>query len=518
MRPARRSLAVRLFWSGVVLLLVVVAVAAGGLWWLLSSDRVRTTLEEQASVALGEPVRIERASPALLPRPGVRLFDITIGERADVASLREVEVSTGLRPLLARRIEGAEIIVSGGYLDLGAALGLLRLPVSGEAGTGAAPDGASPGGLELASIRALVLQSVDLRAGGTALGTSARARWDGERLEIERFEATGAGSRLSLAGTVTGGAAPMATLALQAEELDADALMAVAAVLAPGGSDAAPAPSAAAPAVRLHMTVRATRGQLAGVPFNDLETRVEADGRQVRLRPLDALLLDGRFGGEVTVVPGRAGATVRIAGALADADGAAVIAYLGPPADTMTGRLSANVDLEQPAGSAPLVERLRGTVGLTARDGTIQGLSAVRRAIVDLSGRAEPVDLGAGTDEYDRMSGTFGMANGRLDTRDLTLVTEDLEVRGQGSIHLARGTVDLDARVLLSPALSAAAGRDLFRHAAEGDRIVLPCRITGPLGSPTVTLDIAEAAERALRNRLQEEASSLLDRLLKGRK
>jgi hypothetical protein len=67
--------------------------------------------------------------------------------------------------------------------------------------------------------------------------------------------------------------------------------------------------------------------------------------------------------------------------------------------------------------------------------------------------------------------------------------------------------------VTLSPELSAQAGRDLYRLAREGDRIVLPARITGTVTSPTVFVDVQEALGRALRNRAQDEIKSFLDRL-----
>ena len=63
--------------------------------------------------------------------------------------------------------------------------------------------------------------------------------------------------------------------------------------------------------------------------------------------------------------------------------------------------------------------------------------------------------------------------------------------------------------------LSAQAGRDLYRLAREDDRIILPARITGTVGSPVVFIDIAEALKRALRNRAGDQLKSLFDRFRK---
>jgi uncharacterized protein involved in outer membrane biogenesis len=512
MTPPRRSAITRLLLAAVVLVTVAVLLAGGVLWWVLTSDYVRASLEAQASRALNEPVRIESARASLLPRPAVRLRGVHVGAEGAVASLDEVRISTGLRPLVGRRVEDAEITMTGGHAGLEALLGLVRLDTATATGDTDAP---AAHGLEVRSIRAIVLDGVDLRAHDLVLRTHMRAALDGQQLRLERFEAAGRGQSFTLTGTITGGPAPLAHLELEAAELDMDVLAALAGSI----GDAPPAPAATPPhvPVRLTLEVRAARGTLGGLAFSALDTRVEAERAQVRLEPLGATLLGGRYAGSMRVVLQPDGPALHVAGTLSDADAAALLDYLGRPGATLTGRVTANVQIDQAPGAAPPLERMRGTVGLAARDGTIEGISAVRRAIIDLAGRAEPVDLLPASDRYDRFTGTFGVAEGRLETRDLLLETGDLDVRGQGSINLAAGNLALDATVVLSPELSAAAGRDLLRYAREGDRIVLPARIGGTLGDPRVSLDIADATRRALRNRLEEEASSLLERLRRGR-
>jgi uncharacterized protein involved in outer membrane biogenesis len=511
MTPPRRSAITRLLLAAIVLVTVGVLVAGGVLWWVLTSDYVRASLEAQASRALNEPVRIESARASLLPRPAVRLRGVHVGAEGTVASLDEVRISTGLRPLVGRRVEDADITITGGHAGLEALLGLVRLDTATAAGDTDAPAAQA---LEVRSIRAIVLDGVDLRAHDLVLRTHMRAALDGQQLRLERFEAAGRGHAFTLTGTITGGPAPMARLDLEATELDMDVLAALAGAI----GDAPPAATTTPHVpVRLTLEVRAARGTLGGLAFSGLETRVEAERAQVRLEPLGATLLGGRYAGSMRVVLQPDGPALHLAGTLSDADAAALLGYLGRPGATLTGRVTANVQITQAPGAAPPLERMRGTVGLAARDGTIEGISAVRRAIIDLAGRAEPVDLLPASDRYDRFTGTFGVAEGRLETRDLLLETGDLDVRGQGSINLAAGDLALDANVVLSPELSAAAGRDLLRYARDGDRIVLPARIGGTLGDPRVSLDVADATRRALRNRLEEEASSLLERLRRGR-
>lgn len=508
--PSRSRLSiVRLLLAGGILAAILVAAAALTTWWFLSSDRVRQAIEWQAARALGEPVRIERATADLLPRPTVRLLGVHVGERGERAQLQEVRLSTRLRPLLSRQIEGAEVTIRGGRLDLAGLLGMYQAASRRESDD--APGGT---GVSIGSIESIVLEDVDLEAAGAALRTRGRARLDDGRLQIERVHAHGAGSDFELSGTITTGPAPSAALSLQATTLDVEALAALAGAI-DAGAGSQPGPGAS-PAVRLAMTVRAARGTLAGIAFTDLDTRVEATGQQIRLEPLATSLFDGRFAGSMQVTPATGGAALRIVGTLENADASAVLAHLERSPEMLSGRLTANLRIDQAPGTTePLIERLRGTVGVSARGGSIQGLASVSRAVVDFSGRAERTEWVA-TDRYEQLTATFGMAGGRLDTRDLTLSTDDLEVLGRGSIDLVSGRLALDADLALSPELSKAAGRDLLRYAREDDRVVLPGHIAGTFAEPTVRLDVADAARRAIRNRLEEEASSILERLRRG--
>ena len=91
----------------------------------------------------------------------------------------------------------------------------------------------------------------------------------------------------------------------------------------------------------------------------------------------------------------------------------------------------------------------------------------------------------------------------------------DLDLRGSGRLSFVSKTVDLRADVVLSEELSAQAGRDLYRLARDGKRIVLPATITGSMSSPTVFIDIQSALQRALRNRTEDALKDLFDRFRK---
>jgi hypothetical protein len=89
---------------------------------------------------------------------------------------------------------------------------------------------------------------------------------------------------------------------------------------------------------------------------------------------------------------------------------------------------------------------------------------------------------------------------------------------GAGTLSLATQAVDFRTNVVLSQELSAQAGRDLYRVAREGDRVVLPARITGTVAAPTVFVDVGAALQRAIRNRAQDELKNLFEQFGRRKK
>ncbi len=82
-------------------------------------------------------------------------------------------------------------------------------------------------------------------------------------------------------------------------------------------------------------------------------------------------------------------------------------------------------------------------------------------------------------------------------------------------MRLDGSAIDLKGNVQLSDALSQQAGRDLFRYTQEQGRVTLPATITGSVQSPSVHIDVAAAAGRAIGNKAQDELKKALGRIIK---
>jgi hypothetical protein len=89
---------------------------------------------------------------------------------------------------------------------------------------------------------------------------------------------------------------------------------------------------------------------------------------------------------------------------------------------------------------------------------------------------------------------------------------------GRGTLAIDSGAVDARADVSLSPELTAQAGTDLRRYAQQDGRVILPATVSGTLTQPTVFIDVAAAAKRAITNEMQRRATDFLGGLFKKKK
>jgi len=91
-------------------------------------------------------------------------------------------------------------------------------------------------------------------------------------------------------------------------------------------------------------------------------------------------------------------------------------------------------------------------------------------------------------------------------------------MNGRATLTVPGGAVTATVDVILSQELTAQAGTDLRRYAQEDGRVIVPARISGTIGDPQVTPDIAAAMARALQNELKRKTKSFIEGLFKKKK
>jgi hypothetical protein len=492
--------------AAVVLLVVLGVTAVLVVRSTLAGDRIKSTLEAQASAAIGEPVHIATLDVRWFPRPGLALKGVTVGTTRTL-TIERLVLSTGLRPLLSGHIAEADILVEQSHLDAPKFFAVLTAP-----STQPKPRAGSPLPLTIDAIRSIVLRNVALTSGRRTITVDGELAYAESALNVHRLDARSEMTQLHASGAITDLARRIGSLTIDAASLDLDGLIEF---MAPFGSDGnSSAPSSPAGPFDISTKISAKSGRAMGVAFNDLAATSRTANGRVSLNPLRFALFGGHFDGNVLVQTDTAQPRYEWHGDLANVDVARLMEFVGSKG-VISGTLAANASLRGAGTSVQSAfTSAAGTTRVAVRDGRVPGLEIVRTVILAFGRPSNERPAGSG-EAFRELTADFAVFGGRAATHNLTFVSRDFDMTGQGSIDLRTQAVGFTVNLVLSPELSAQAGRDLYRYASEGNRIVLPGRITGTAAHPSVTIDMAEAVQRALKNTIKQRAKSWLDRIIK---
>ena len=493
---------------------------------VLTGENVRAAVAAQVSAALGQPVTIGSLGASIYPRVTMDLGEVVIGEPARI-QLRSVHLGTGLGALLSRRIEGADVQVDGARIRL-------PLPPLGLGKPSDTDSGGSAPPVEIVSIEEIVLRDVEVMSGDRTLVGDIELVPQGDGVQLRRVSLAADGAAIEMTGALTSLSPIDGRVEANADTLDFDRLVGflsdfTATATAPAASSAPAADGASTSEGtgldgRLTFVLKAGSARTGGLTLADLNATARVTPAAVTFEPLTFGVFGGRYEGTMRLVPddpSRFEWRAKVAGI----DTAALMAFAGSPG-TVTGTLAGTITLEgEGLQMEQALRTARGTARVDITDGTIAGLSLVRTIVTATSGRggvltsatsAAAAPPASGSERFSRLGATLRLDRGVMSTSDFSMTSPDVDLAASGSIRLATMTTDFDGRAQLSEALSKQAGTDLYRYAQQGGRVTLPVDVSGPIDRLSVRVDIGKAAERAIRNRAEEEAKKAIKRNLPG--
>ena len=474
---------------------------------VLSSESVRATLEQQLSQRLGQPVKIGSANASILPRVALQLTDVTIGQ-ASPMTVGRLSIATGLRGLFSRRVEDAEVVLSEGRIPLPASLALI--PAASEE-TG--PDaGAS---FTIVSVRLISLRDIDVVVGNSTLRVDLESALEGDRLTVSRMTAESKVSKLEASGELTSVKQLKGTFSVSANPLDIDELL----TLSSGMTNTSPASRAPQQTTPMHIVVdiKAPKGRLAGYDFANLGAKLEAKPGQIAMSGLTLGMFGGTYDGALNVNSSASIPRIQARGTVKGIDVSQLATLAGAPG-SITGQLGGNVALTCDGTDAnSMLRTARGTSAVNITNGVIPGLDMVRTIVLAFGKPTGAPAEGSGS-AFSRLGGDFNLQNGLVRTDNLSFQSRDFDMNGRATLTVPGGAVTATVDVILSQELTAQAGTDLRRYAQEDGRVIVPARISGTIGDPQVTPDIAAAMARALQNELKRKTKSFIEGLFKKKK
>jgi uncharacterized protein involved in outer membrane biogenesis len=502
----------------VALALVILAVVAGVALALigrslLTGEHVRAALAAQLSAALGQPVAIDGLSASVYPRVTVQLTGVAIAAPPGIR-LDSMRFITDLGALFSRRIEHASVQIDGARITL-------PLPPLHVAATGTANQGPSAPPVEIVSVDEIVLRNVSIVRGTRALGGDVELVPRGTGVELRRLALSADDTAVEAAGTLTSLNPLEGTLDIRAERVDFDRLMQFMSDFFPTEPTAPTTGTGLSGTGRVTMKLAVASATSGSLSLSDVRATAVVTPAALALESFGFGIFGGRYEGSLGVTmqtPPR----FLWRGDVSRIQMPALMAFAGAPA-TMTGTLDATISL---AGTGVAMEQAlrtaEGNAVVKISDGTVAGLSLVQSVVVATSGRGgyaasaqRAMESRATTkrdERFSTISASLSLAKAIVRIPQLALASPDVDLTAAGTLTLGNLMTDLAGRVQLSEALSQQGGTDLYRYAQEGGRVTLPVTVRGPLGDLAVGIDLADAAQRALQNRLNEEAQKAIER------
>ncbi len=350
------------------------------------------------------------------------------------------------------------------------------------------------GRLTLGREGALALEDVNLRMHSLdARGRVETGRWTRVELEAPPFDLSGWGDLVpALASFAPEGSVALEKLAIKTTPLDLRGRVIL--------RDLLLTPATGEP-IGLH-------GTLEGI------------GGAVRSRNLEAVVGEQRIALDVELSDLAKEPRYRVVVRTEQAEANALLTALAGMDDTLYGPLTGNAELSGPVGGArPPLEALGGRARLEIGRGRLRGVSLLRGSLERLGAFGEAALLageirGGKTlqrfyeDEFESISGTFVLGNGRAKTDDLHMVYRHYRVDLRGSVGMLDESLDLSGTLTIDEEVDAALAAGVDQEATPvpaSPRVIPLAHLGGTVREPHVKITREAAVELV--------ASYALDRL-----
>src|SRR3989338_980460 len=165
------------------------------------------------------------------------------------------------------------------------------------------------------------------------------------------------------------------------------------------------------------------------------------------------------------------------------------------------GILGGEILLSLPlGGDAPMSHNLSGNGKLVAKDGRLTGVDLVSKIQLLTGLIGLPKEQSSGATTFKTLEAEFRLGGGIGDIQRLFLSSPLMEAVGGGKMSLAAPSLDLGIEVALAPDVSArvGGGKVVTFFKDSQSRIVVPLKITGPISTPSVSLDTSKVIQKGI--------------------
>ncbi|MBV8574525.1 MAG: AsmA family protein, partial [Acetobacteraceae bacterium] len=283
-------------------------------------------------------------------------------------------------------------------------------------------------------------------------------------------------------------------------------------VTAPKSEDSGPDPLKT---LQMNGTVSIGSATVAGLLVTQVQVKLAAKDGITHIAPASAKLYGGEYAGEITLDDAGRVPSMKLDQTMTSVDVAQLLKDLAHT-QRLSGRGNVSTHLTaQGRGSDAILRTLNGHVSADLANGAVEGLDLwfeINRAISLIQQEALPTGSGSGRTRFDVFKATADLSNGVATTKDLSIVSQNLHIAGQGSTNLVTDAINyqLHATVL----------KNADARTARADTLAdIPLVVSGTASSPEIRPDLQAVAKAAVQQQLDKHKDELRQKVqdtLKG--
>ncbi len=310
-------------------------------------------------------------------------------------------------------------------------------------------------------------------------------------------------------------------LDLAADSIDLNRYMAPAGDATATGASAADAPveipADLIRAVNARGNLTLEQATMGAMQFQNVVVVLNAANDSLRIHPISAEFFDGTYSGDIRINAAGSVPVLSVNEQISNVS----LTSLGRAmfeVDKLTGTIDGSFQLSGRGNDMAQIQRtLRGDMSFTLKDGTWEGIDVwheLRRARAIFRQEAPPEPVLPARTRFSEVRATGKVTDGVLRNDDFFAELPFMRLNGHGSVNMPAASIDysLSARVFDRPEFM----QDVSPKELEDlTRVAIPLRITGPLASPKIGIDLEELLEDQIREELEDTIKDKLKDLFR---
>jgi AsmA protein len=256
----------------------------------------------------------------------------------------------------------------------------------------------------------------------------------------------------------------------------------------------------------LNGTLKMGNATVAGLAVSQVAVNIAAKNGLTHIAPVKARFYGGDYSGDITLDVRGTLPTLKLDQSMTGIDVAQLVKDLAK-SQRIAGRgtITTNLTAHGLAGEA-LLRTLDGHVAANLDNGAIEGIDLwfeINRAMALIQKQPLPAGNSSGRTRFDVFKASADLTNGVASTHDLSIVSQNLRVTGQGTTNLVTDAVNYQVKATILKEAGATAG-------TLAD---IPLNITGTLSNPTVRPDLEGMAKARVQQEIDKHKGELQQKL-----